>query len=146
MSQKTIKILEEKIEALQEDWAITANTAQKFQLKKEIERAKEELATLKGEQPESHTNQTNNNQTSTNKKVEIMTVEDLKDLAQAQDFQTLLDALDKLFEQKKHYSYSQMRHTIQFALQNGGLDHNKMQALLVFLGSNEVRERLKKQA
>ncbi|MCC5946330.1 MAG: hypothetical protein JJT94_15470 [Bernardetiaceae bacterium] len=60
MSQKTIKILEEKIEALQEDWAI-ASGSQKFTLKKQIERAEKELAELKKK---------NSGATSNNKKTE----------------------------------------------------------------------------
>ncbi len=71
------------------------------------------------------------------------TIEELRNLAQQGDLQSLLDKLDALFEQKPHFSYSQMRQNLQFALNNPmGIPPHQMQGLLVFLGSNEVKKRL----
>jgi hypothetical protein len=72
------------------------------------------------------------------------TIEQLRVMAQSGELQKLLDLLDKIFETSPHYSYTVIRQNLQFALSTGAgaIAPGQMQGLLVFLGSQEVKNRL----
>lgn len=76
----------------------------------------------------------------------IMNTQELKNLANQQNFVTLFEKLDPLFdEDKADYEYSNLRQNILHEMQqNKSPSPTQIQSLLVFLNSQKLKERLGK--